>query len=255
VSFRDGENGRLLAFCFGGCGFIEVLSAAAEIDQLDGADDIGERDAVDAPQASKRERIELARRLYDRLPTAAGTPGERYWPARGITLAIPSTLRFGRCPHRCGGNFPALVAPIVDVDGALIGVHATFLRPDGAGKAEFANPDHRRETRGAIRGGSIRLAPHDPSRELLVAEGVETTAAAMQLFGLPGWSAVYAGNLKTTLALPSVVQRICIAADNDFAGRQAAAGAHRRWTAEGRTVRIVMPTAAGADFNDVLRGA
>jgi phage/plasmid primase-like uncharacterized protein len=251
VSFRDGDDGRLLAFCFGGCGFTDIL-AAVENDPLDGDDDADDR-GVAAPRPSERERVDLALRLYDRLAPAAGTIAEAYLRSRGITIAVPSVLRFGACPHRRGGDHPALVAPVVDADGALIGTHATFLRADGAGKAGFADPDHQRETRGVIRGGKIRLAPHDHNHELLVAEGVETALSAMQILGLPGWSTVSASGLGT-VALPPAVRRICIAADNDLAGRQAAVGAHRRWTAEGRTVRIVMPTAAGTDFNDVLRG-
>jgi putative DNA primase/helicase len=133
-------------------------------------------------------------------------------------------------------------------------VHITYLRADGRGKAKFDEPDDQRECRGVIRGGTIRLAPHDPVRELLIAEGVETTLAAIQIFGLPGWAAIYADNLKDTLELPTAVRRIVIAADNDFAGtgQRAAGGAHRRWTAEGRSVRIVMPAIAGDDFNNVL---
>ena len=76
----------------------------------------------------------------------------------------------------------------------------------------------------------------------------------MQILRLPGWAAIYASNLKDTLQLPTVVHSVVVAADNDFsgAGQRAAAAAYHRWTAEGRSVRIVMPTVAGDDFNDVL---
>ena len=79
----------------------------------------------------------------------------------------------------------------------------------------------------------------------------------MQIFGLPGWSAVYAGGLKT-IELPPDVRRIIIAADNDVsgAGQRNALAAYDRWTAEGRSVRIKAPPVVGDDFNDVLsRGA
>jgi DNA primase len=255
ISIDAGDDGRLLAYCFGGHSFSEVIAAAAEIDPSNGEDDDyvdDDRDIVGPSRASEQERIDKARRLYESLSPAAGTIAETYLRSRGITIPMPSTLRFGACPHRLGRRLPAMVAPIVGVDGVLIGIHATFLRPDGSGKADFANP--KCETGGLIRGGAIRLAPHDPSRELVIGEGVETVLSAMQIFGLPGWSAIYAGNLKRTMELPPAVRRGVIAADNDLAGRQAAAGAHQRWTVEGRQFRVIMPTAAGADFNDVLRG-
>ena len=69
----------------------------------------------------------------------------------------------------------------------------------------------------------------------------------------PGWSAVFAGGLKT-IELPPDVRRIIIAADNDVsgAGQRNALAAYDRWTAEGRSVRIKTPPDIGDDFNDVL---
>jgi phage/plasmid primase-like uncharacterized protein len=145
-----------------------------------------------------------------------------------------------------------MVAPIVDVNGEQTGTHMTFLRHDGAGKADFRNPDYQRECRGVIRGGAIRLAAHDPERPLLVGEGIETILSATEIFGFPGWSAIYAGGLKT-IELPPVVRRIIIVADNDASGtgQRNALAAYERWTTEGRSVRIKIPPVVG-DFNDVL---
>ena len=111
----------------------------------------------------------------------------------------------------------------------------------------------QRECRGVIRGGAIRLAEHDPDAELIIGEGIESTLSAMQIFDLPGWSAVFAGGLKT-IELPSIIRRIIIAADNDAsgAGQRNALAAYDRWTAEGRTVRLKAPPVVGSDFNDLL---
>jgi putative DNA primase/helicase len=147
-----------------------------------------------------------------------------------------------------------MVAPVTDIDDTQIGIHATYLRRDGTGKANFGHRDLQRETRGVIRGGAIRLAPHDSKHELIVGEGIESTLSAMEIFDLPGWSAVSAGGLKT-LELPPTVRRIVIAADNDMAGQQTALTAYQRWTAEGRSVRIKTPPVIGTDFNDLLLAA
>jgi phage/plasmid primase-like uncharacterized protein len=145
-----------------------------------------------------------------------------------------------------------MLAPVVNVTGEQTGTHLTYLRGDGSGKADLPK-EYQRECRGAIRGGAIRLAAHDPNAELIIGEGVESTFSAMQLFGLAGWAAVYAGGLKT-MELPPIVRRIIIAADNDVSGvgQRNALAAYDRWTAEGRSVRIVAPPVVGNDFNDVL---
>ena len=52
--------------------------------------------------------------------------------------------------------------------------------------------------------------------------------------------------------LPPEAQRVIIAADPDEAVNARLAHAWLRWRAEGRTVQIATPNAAG-DFNDVLR--
>ena len=50
------------------------------------------------------------------------------------------------------------------------------------------------------------------------------------------------------------MRRIVVAADNDASGvgQRNALAAYNRWTAEGRSVRIVAPPVVGDDFNDVL---
>jgi putative DNA primase/helicase len=97
------------------------------------------------------------------------------------------------------------------------------------------------------------LAPHNPDQELVLAEGVETTLSAMELFDLPGWSAVSAGGLRT-IELPPEVRRILIAVDHDDNGcsQRNSVEAAQRWEAEGRAVHSRLPKISGADFNDVL---
>ena len=73
-------------------------------------------------------------------------------------------------PHRLGARLPAMLAPVVDVDGEQTGVHMTYLRRDGAGKADLPK-EFQRECRGVIHGGAIRLAEHDPGVELILAKG------------------------------------------------------------------------------------
>ena len=277
MSLSDGEDGRLLAFCFGGCEFDQVMSALVGYGLLDDLDDCDDSDNPLTPRpaaeriAHAAERVAQAREIY-----AGGVEDERvqiYLRSRGIKLTSP-VLRFSEHPpHRLGAHLPAMLAPVVNISGEQTGVHMTYLRHDGGGKADLPE-EFQRECRGVIRGGAIRLCEHDPYSELIIGEGIETTFAAAGLFGrvsrsavfaaietglittqlaLPCWSAVFAGGLKT-LELPPDVRRIIIAADNDAsgAGQRNALAAYDRWTAEGREVRIKAPPDVGDDFNDVL---
>jgi len=145
---------------------------------------------------------------------------------------------------------PAIVAKVVNIDGNLIGVHRTFLQPDGSGKADV---EPQKASLGPISGGAVRLAPAGDT--LLIGEGIETCMAALQATAMPTWAALSTAGM-VALLLPPIAREIIILADHDAngAGERAAHAAANRWLAEGRRVRIAMPPDPGSDFNDVLRG-
>jgi hypothetical protein len=258
LSLAKGEAGRLLAHCFGGCDYHEIEAVLVEYGLLDDDDFEASRDTKALPLldiAGELRRVIDARQRYE--STALDPLTGVYLRSRSITISSP-VLRFSpRYRHRMGIELPAMVAPIVNTAGELTGVHATFLKANGSGlafpKPSNGEPDFRRQCNGVIRNGVIRLAAHDPDRKLVLGEGIESTLSAMEIFELPGWSAVYAGGLLT-LELPPEIRRIVIGADNDISGtgQRNALAAYRRWTSEGRSVHIVMPPVAGNDFNDVL---
>ena len=86
---------------------------------------------------------------------------------------------------------------------------------------------------------------------MLVGEGIESTAAAMALFDLPGWAALGTSGLRA-IELPEYVIDVVIAADRDAngAGQLAAADLAERLESESRHVRIEPPPFVG-DWNDV----
>jgi putative DNA primase/helicase len=216
----------------------------------DDDDDLHVSRCVTVCQRDNTERIAHARQIYN-----DGGWDERiavYLCSRGIHLTSPVLWFSEQAPHRLGARVAAMLAPVVNITGEQTGTHLTYLRGDGSGKAELPK-EYQRESRGLIHGGAIRLIPFEPDVELVLAEGLETSLAASELFGLACWSAVYAGGL-CSLVLPSEVRRIVIAADNDASGvgQRNALAAYDRWAAEGRSVRIVAPPVVGDDFNDVL---
>src|SRR5262249_34408179 len=148
-----------------------------------------------------------AQSLYRRSEDASGTIVEIYLGSRGITL-LPPVLRFIRwCPHRNGHAYPAMTAPVVDADGALIGMSATFLRSDGSGKADLP-PKEQRQFYGAVKGGAVRLG--SIGEPLCIGEGVESVLSVRQLYGyLNGWAALCAIGVAT-IEVPPEIQNIVI---------------------------------------------
>ena len=75
---------------------------------------------------------------------------------------------------------------LVQSTGEGLGVHRTYLTAMDEGPR-----DPQRASKGAIWGGAIRLAPTAP--EIVIGEGVETSASAGLLLGLPAWAATLPG--------------------------------------------------------------
>ena len=208
-------------------------------------------DSAPAPSSKPRDTTGAARRVWKETRPLAGTIAERYLHARGVGhVAVAPSLRFSPAlTHpQAPGRFPCLVAGVQDVHGGFLAVHRIYLDRSGAGKA---NVEPARASLGSTAGGAVRLA--EPSGgPLLVGEGIESTAAAMVLFDLPGWAGIATSGL-TAIELPEHVRDVVIAADKDFdgAGQLAAAALAERLEAEGREVEIQLPPFVG-DWNDVL---
>jgi hypothetical protein len=131
------------------------------------------------------------------------------------------------------------------LDNKPVGIHRTWLSHDGRGKAPVSP---NKMMLGPCKGGAVRLSKL--GNPLLIGEGIETTLAAMQATGHAGWAALSTSGLRA-LELPADAHQVIILADGDVAGEAAAIAAAKRWTAEGRDIRIAAAP-AGSDFNDLL---
>lgn len=255
LSMTDGEDGRLLVRCFAGCDPRDVLAELRHRGLIKGGRDPGWRPApppVRDPSltADAGRKRQFALKLWGEALPAAGTTVEVYLRHRGITLPVPPCLRFAAdLPHLpTGTRWPAMVAKVEAADGAFLGIHRTYLAGDGRGKAPV---EPKKMMLGAVAGGAVRLAP--AADGMVIAEGIESALAAMQASGRPAWATLSTSGLRG-LVLAADVREVIIVPDGDQPGHAAAIAAARRWTAEGRAVRIAaMP--AGADANDALRGA
>ena len=158
-----------------------------------------------------------------------------------------------------------MLARIQDFQGNGVGLHRTYLSPEGGGKLQLRHPVTGELLpakkamppirKGALNGAAVRLdAPSDG--RLMVAEGIETALAAGLLSGWPVWSCVSANGLSR-LQLPDSVREVVIAADNDLSGtgERAAVSLARRLSLQGCRVRIIPTVQAGRDWADVLKEA
>lgn len=248
---KSNRHGVARAFCANGC----------TPDQLDGvlqralgADWTPPPRLPKADVAAGRVAKQAAAASLFRSSTLLTTidPAGLYLAGRGLaTFTASPALRYrGDCHHQDGRRLPALVAEILDAAGQPIACHRTYLTRDG--RKAGVNPN--KMTLGPMWGGAVRLTTDGTvPTELVVGEGIESSASAGLLLDLPAWAALSAGNLGGGLVLPDAVRAVTIATDADKIGLREARTAARRWRAEGRRVRIALPDISGRDFNDLLQ--
>jgi hypothetical protein len=173
LSLSNGLDGRILAKCHAGCSFLVIVDALRGLGPV-GRGEHRAFDRMPAAQISVAERAKTAKRaaltekLWTNARPIAGSAAEIYLRGRGITCAVPETLRFApSCWHLSARRYPGLIAKL---EGApAFAVHRTYLHPDGDGKAD-ASP--QKTVLGPCAGGAVRLSK-DPG-PLVVAEGIET---------------------------------------------------------------------------------
>lgn len=199
-----------------------------------------------------------------------GSPAGLYLEARldgGLTRELgrqPRSLRYHgslRCTE-VGRSLPALVAAIIDEDGAFRGIHRIWIAQDSDGvwrKAPLQNP---KKALGRIRGGHVPLwrgASEMPlhaapdGETIAIAEGIETgLSVAVACPELRVVAALSLGNMGL-VGLPPAVTRVILLADEDAndAARDALNRAADLHLQAGRKVRIARPP-EGKDFNDTL---
>jgi hypothetical protein len=116
---------------------------------------------------------------------AGPVPGT-YLGERGISLMLgPEVLRFHPAAQhpKLKRALPALIAKVTG--GVEPSHNFTWLSTDGKSKADIEKAEQRR-TLGSNKGGAVRLAEAIDGKPLIVGEGIETTATAMEATGPAG---------------------------------------------------------------------
>jgi hypothetical protein len=201
---------------------------------------------------------EAAQRLFAMSQPIPGTLAGSYLRQRGITLVHGlGALRFHpRCYYRPGDGgpmevWPALIAAVTDLSGAMTGAHRTWLDPEGfdarrLGKAPVDTP---RRAVGGLLGHAVRFGAADDV--LAVGEGIETMLSLRCALPAMPMAAALSANHLAALLLPLTLRRLYIARDADAAGDAALAALTQRADAAGIEAHDLSPRMA--DFNEDLR--
>ena len=250
--YATGESGGDLISLYAA---IHSLSQSEAKRELEGKNHSRVFGIPKAPKVTKDDsarNLLYAAKIWYSSSSAQGTLVEAYLQSRNIRIPPPENLRFN--PNLCHSpskeELPAMVSAVRHgISGNLMGIHRTWLKRDGSGKADIK---FNKMMLGPVDGGAVQLSSVAP--EMIVAEGIETALSVMQATNVPTWAALSTSGLEGLILSP-VAQKITIACDNDSnnAGLNAAEYAADKWTKEGREVSLAIPP-LNKDFNDLLIG-
>ena len=249
-----GDHGDLLDIIRARCGLHDFRDVADEAKRFLSL-------PTPEPTATARRRSpspvaslsESARRLFAMSLPISGTIVETYLRRRGITtLHASENLRFHpRCYYRPDRHaptdtWPAMIAAVTDLGGAITGAHRTWLDPSGQRKAPVDTP---RRAMGHLLGHAVRFeVAHDV---LAAGEGIETMLSLRCVLPtMPMVAALSAAHLAAIL-FPATLRRLYVARDDDPAGDAAVANLIDR-TQEAGIEAITLSPRLG-DFNEDLR--
>ncbi len=196
---------------------------------------------------------EAARRLIAMAQPIRRTLVETYLRHRGIkTVHDAGALRFHpRCYYRPDDTspteiWPAMIAAVTDLSGAITGAHRTWLAPDGVGKAPVDTP---RRAMGGLLGHAVRFGA--PGDVMAAGEGIETMLSLRCALPAMPMAAALSANHLAALVLPPALRRLYIARDADAAGDMALTALVERVEAAGIEALALSPRRG--DFNEDLR--
>jgi hypothetical protein len=185
-------------------------------------------EAAQRDRQSSAERLSKARWLWSQRKPILNSVAETYLrDVRCYDGPFPGTLGF--LPPR-GQHGPAMIAAfgmareiepgfLRILDGDVVGVHITRLKPDGTGKID-TKP---KIMVGTSIGYPIILAPANDLLGIAFVEGIEDGLSVHDATGLGVWVAGCASRLPALAkAVPTYIEAITIYSDADMAGQAGA---------------------------------
>ncbi|MDD2749155.1 MAG: toprim domain-containing protein [Acidithiobacillus sp.] len=223
----------------------------------------------------KRKELSKVKKMWDQAVPIKGTIAETYLNSRGIltdSIPVDADLRFHRwltqyqSDGKGGFNVlhegPAMVALVTNVHEEILGIHKTFIQPDGSGKANVpgGNCKFLKKCAEQLNGGSVRIHRPDPQSGMIgIGEGIESALAMHTITRQKGGILPVMAALNAVLLAdwvpPTSARQIAILADNDQTGLNAAQKLQARlhqYRPDAAT-DILTPPQPGMDWNNVLQ--
>jgi hypothetical protein len=240
---------KTLVYChYSQCDRLEILKAlGTEQPQKESFS------TLKAQPSETSQKHQWVERLWNESRPAQGTVIETYLKSRGLSGKTPPSIRFlPQALHTpTQARWPVMLTAVKTSEGALCGIHRTFLDPQGRGKAPITP---NKMSLGVLQGAAAQLFPVGPQGHLLIAEGIENALTLYEATGKPVWAGLSAGGLMQ-MVLPDCIKSITLCPDYDSVGLKAAEVAAYRWVAKGRSVFVAKPLLNGKDWNEVLTHA
>lgn len=247
---QSGEHGDLLDIIRAWTPDQTLRAALAEARRFLSLPD--EAEPTRASACARAGTPEAARRLIAMTEAIDHGPVATYLAGRGIALSPAArVLRYHpRCWYRASRQdpvgvpaaMPAMIAPVTDIAGRIMGAHRTWLAIDGSAKAAVASP---RRAMGQLLGNGVRFG--SAARIMAAGEGIESILSLVTtLPALPAIAALSAAHLAA-LDFPTGLERLYVAREEDLAGCKAFAKIAKRGDLAG--VEILPLDARHGDLN------
>lgn len=253
------EHGDLLDIIARAGGHVGLRDTLAEARRFLSLPPPAPAESTDRPKRAAPAPLgtpEAARRLLAASRSIQGTLVEAHLRRRGIIdLRDCDALRFHpRCYYRPNSDdlpgtrtaWPAMIAAVTDLSGAVTGVHRTWLDPATHDKAPLASP---RRAMGHLLGNAVRFGA---SQAVMAAgEGIETVLSLRQVFPDMSMLAGLSSAHLAAIRFPPILRRLYLARDLDPAGDAAMVTLAER--AASASIELVPLAPVLDDFNDDLR--
>ena len=225
LAVRDGD-GRVVLFCHAGCDPLDVIDALKARGLWDTHQRTGDtpKPKPPAPAKPSTDNRGKALALWRRARQIQGSVAEIYLRCeRGITCALPATLRFlppsAQHPPAMIAAFGLAHEPepgVLAIDERdIVAVHITKLTPDGRKHSDQPN----KIMLGSAPGVPIVLAPMNDLFGLAITEGIEDALSVHQVLGLGAWAAGSATRMPALAdAVPDYCDCVTVVADANPAG-------------------------------------
>jgi hypothetical protein len=242
LSITPGDK-AVLFHCFAGCSQAEIIDALRRLG------DLPKPTERDTSPATRADRAQLCRDLWNVARPLTGTPAQKYLDARAIGHSkigkyAPAAVTIEKGKRL---RLPALYLPIIE-RREIIALARVFLDSSGQKNPRLDEP---KRTLGDPRGGAIQIGLVEGDH-LNLAEGFEEAESVIAMHELPGCWSVNGTEQYARLSIPDHIRSITIYSQHGKAASAGVTKAEANLTANNRTVSIVLPP-PGGDWNDARR--